>query len=84
MTVSLEQQAVVVSGRCGVEEVETLVSHLEGHPGLLVDLSEATEIHTSLWQALLFFQPAVTRFPSASPMSAKLLLVVAAKLAKPG
>jgi hypothetical protein len=84
LTISLEQHSIVLSGRCGVEEVETLAAHLETHPDLPVDLGGAAEIHTALWQALIFFRPKVTKLPSVANMSEKLLSIMAEKLANAG
>ena len=84
MTISLQPHAVVLSGKCGVEEVETLVAHLESHPDLAVELAEATHIHTSLWQALMFFQPRVAGLAAASSMPEKLVAAMASRLAKAG
>ncbi|TDK35029.1 hypothetical protein E2F50_12215 [Rhizobium deserti] len=84
MTVSLEPHTVILSGKCGVEEVETLVAHLESHPGLAVDLGGATDIHTSIWQALMFLQPKIAGLDAASSMPEKVLLAMAFRLAKAG
>lgn len=67
MTVSLEECAIMLRGTCGVEEVEVLVNALERCPGLPVDLSAATAIHTALWQALMVFRPKMTGSPASSP-----------------
>ena len=59
MTVRLETDAIVLSGNCGVEEVEDLVLQMQNRPELPVNLSAATTIHTALWQALLVFRPKI-------------------------
>lgn len=82
MTVRLESGAIVLSGRCGVEEVEDLVSHLQARPELPVDIGGAVAIHTTLWQALMVFRPAVTGMPDPASEIAKLSLVMNDYLAR--
>lgn len=73
MTITLKPDVIHLSGRCGVEEVETLVSHLERHPDLAVDIGEATDIHTALWQAFMVFRPKIIGRPMSSFIAEKLL-----------
>jgi len=67
MTVSLNDDMIVLAGECGIEEVETLVVHLESHPEFRLDVSEATSIHTALWQALMVFKPKIIAATTTSP-----------------
>ncbi|BCH67759.1 MULTISPECIES: hypothetical protein [Rhizobium/Agrobacterium group] len=69
MTVDLGNGTIVLSGKCGIEEAETLVSYLENHRDLAVDVAAATEIHTALWQALLLYSPQFTGTPQGSTMA---------------
>lgn len=69
MTVTLEENAITLTGACGVEEVEDLVKYLECRPDLPVDLGAATTIHTALWQALMVFKAPVSGTPT-SPFAA--------------
>ncbi len=64
MTVHLHQGIISLIGPCGVEDVETLVTYLDGQPGLSVDLSGATSLHTALWQTLMVFKPAISAGPA--------------------
>lgn len=73
MTVSLNTDTITLSGPCGVEEVETLVGYLESEPGLIVDISAATTIHTALWQALMMFRPNIVGNPISSLIVDRLL-----------
>lgn len=66
MTVRLETDAIVLSGRCGVEEVEDLVLQMQNRPELPVDVRAATTIHTALWQALLVFRPKINGASASS------------------
>lgn len=73
MTIGLSETAIVLTGACGVEEVEALVGYLEGRPDLAVDLSEATALHTALWQALMIFRPKVINHSELSSSAGKVL-----------
>ena len=59
MTVTLDGNAIMMIGVCGVDEVETLMSFLEGQPERVVNLASATAIHTAHWQALMVFRPKI-------------------------
>jgi hypothetical protein len=72
VTVNLETETITLSGDCGVEEVEALVTYLESRPELSVDISAARAIHTALWQALMMFRPKVIGNPLPSVMTDKL------------
>jgi hypothetical protein len=62
MSVEMSAGKVVLRGRCGVEQAETLLSLLLSHSGATVVL-EAETIHTALWQVLLAVQPSVEGEP---------------------
>ena len=73
MTVGLTETAIVLTGTCGVEEVEALADYLERRPELAVDLGGAVQIHTALWQALMIFRPKVIGRPESSLGAGKVL-----------
>ncbi len=73
MTVTVDDDAIRLTGPCGVEEVETLVSYMDRHPDLHIDLSAATTIHTAIWQALMVFRPQLAANPVSSLISDKVL-----------
>lgn len=59
MTVVVEGHEIRLTGRCGVDEAETLLEALSAAPESRVVLA-AERIHTSLWQVLLALSPDVT------------------------
>ena len=64
MSVLFDGQTISITGDCGVQEAETLLTLLQGHPGAPVDLSAAGSVHTALWQVLLVLSPAVVGEPA--------------------
>lgn len=76
MSVTLEADAIVLSGACGIEDVEILVGALERERDFPVDFAAATSIHTALWQALMVFRPAIFASPMSFLMENGLLLAV--------
>lgn len=66
MTIERRAGTIALSGDCGVEEVETLLEHLERAPDLAIDVSGATSIHTSLWQALMVYRTRLVGAPSSN------------------
>jgi hypothetical protein len=64
MTVRLENEAIILEGICGVEQVEVLLGLLEQHPGLPVDIGGAQTLHTALWQVLLMVRPTLVNLPT--------------------
>lgn len=73
MTMSVSDGVIILSGKCGINEAETLVSYLSSHPEAVVDVAAATEIHTALWQTLMIFMPAVSGSPVSPSAVADLL-----------
>lgn len=63
MTIRLEADAIVIAGKCGAEEADSLVEALNSRRDLPVDLRLAEQLHTALWQALLMAQPAIIGEP---------------------
>jgi hypothetical protein len=66
MTVTLDGNAIMMIGVCGVDEVETLTNFLDGQPERVVDLAGANAIHTAHWQALMVFRPKIIGTPASS------------------
>ena len=73
MTMSFSDGVIKLSGKCGIDEAEALVSHLSSHPDAVVDVAAATEIHTALWQTLMMFMPTVSGSPVSHSAAANLL-----------
>lgn len=73
MTVTLDGQTITMTGACGVDEVETLVSLLEGRTDRVVDLTGATAIHTAHWQVLMVFRPKIGGSPASTSTAGSLL-----------
>lgn len=63
MSVVLDGNAIVLTGDCGVEEAETLMSLVQGNPDTPVDVSAAGSVHTALWQVLMALSPSVVGDP---------------------
>ncbi|MDB5524740.1 MAG: hypothetical protein JWM58_2503 [Rhizobium sp.] len=66
MTVELRKNTIFVVGECGVEEADGLVQLLQAHPDSPVDLNEAAQMHTSIWQVLLMSRPTIMGRPANS------------------
>lgn len=58
MTVTVEEGEIRLTGRCGVDEAEALLSALSASPQSRVVLA-AERIHTALWQVLVAMRPAI-------------------------
>lgn len=82
MTVYLDTGSIVLSGTCGVEDVEALVNGLEDRPDLSVDISSATSVHTAIWQALMVFKPVIVGSPMSSLIASNLLPTLQAHINK--
>ena len=77
MSIRVEEGAIVFSGKCGVEEVETLLTLLEEHPQSQIDLSAVETIHTAIWQALMMAKPDIRGAPSSPKIAAVILSAIA-------
>ena len=64
MSVLFDGHTISITGHCGVEEAETLMTLLQGYPVAPVDLSAAGSVHTALWQMLLVMLPTVVGEPA--------------------
>ena len=58
MTVIVEEREIRLTGRCGVDEADALLSALSSAPQRRVVLA-AERIHTALWQVLVAMRPTV-------------------------
>ena len=64
MSVTLEQNAIILAGNCGAEEAEALLASIQQHPGLPVDIAAVEWAHTALWQVILAFAPTLRGEPA--------------------
>ena len=64
MSVLFEGHAITITGDCGVEKAETLMTLLQDHAAAPVDLSAAGSVHTALWQVLLVSSPTLVGEPA--------------------
>ena len=64
MSVELKGGVIVLSGRCTVEEAETLMTALLEHPGLVLDLTGVQKLHTAVLQIILALRPPVRGNPT--------------------
>ncbi|MDE1991563.1 MAG: hypothetical protein KGI75_03635 [Rhizobiaceae bacterium] len=76
MTIRLEEESIVFVGKCGVEEVETLLTLLEAYPRSPVDLTQAETIHTAIWQALMMAKSDIRGIPSSSKIAPMILSAI--------
>lgn len=63
MSVALLGGIITLTGECGVEEAETLLSLVQSNPAASVDISAAGPVHTALWQVLLVSGPRIIGQP---------------------
>ena len=66
MTITVEEQLIVLTGRCGVEEAEALLNALCSRPRR-VDLSACEQLHTALLQVLLAASVEIEWGPAPTP-----------------
>ena len=77
MTVCTVKDAIILEGRCGVEDVDDLLRLLESGPARVVDLSAAGAVHTALWQALMMHRPVLRGVPADGFFAALVLPLLA-------
>ncbi len=63
MTIRLQSDAIVMEGRCGVDEVEPLLVAVDANPDLPLDIAGAITLHTAIWQLILARRLAVRGVP---------------------
>jgi hypothetical protein len=56
MSVVLDDDKVVLSGDCTVEDAEPLLILLHNHPDCPVDIDDATNLHAAVLQVLMVFK----------------------------
>ena len=59
MTVAFDNGTIIIAGACPVATAETLLGLLLQYPDAVVDMSEATTVHTALWQVLMAHGPKI-------------------------
>ncbi|MCB8883664.1 hypothetical protein ACELLULO517_25670 [Acidisoma cellulosilytica] len=53
MSVIVEVNRIRLTGRCGVEDAEALLTALQANPAYAIDLADCRTLHTSIVQVLL-------------------------------
>jgi hypothetical protein len=59
MSARLDGNVIVLEGACRVEDAEPLLGWLQADRGLIVDLTGAEHLHTSVLQVLMAVRPAL-------------------------
>jgi hypothetical protein len=59
MSVRVEADIAYLAGECRVEDAEPLLGFLQSGSSRVVDLTQATHLHTAVLQLLLAFRPHV-------------------------
>lgn len=70
MTVRQTEDAIILEGRCGVEDAERLLLALQERPGTAVDAAGVQKLHMAVAQVLLALRPAIRGVPD-SPFLAR-------------
>ncbi|WHO39365.1 hypothetical protein PMI04_001835 [Sphingobium sp. AP49] len=65
MTVRQTEDAIVLEGRCGVEDAEGLLLALQEHPGAVVDAAGVQKLHMAVAQILFALRPAIRSMPDS-------------------
>ena len=63
MSVRIEDEIVVIEGRCRIEEAETLLGYLLENGDRPVDLSACETMHSAVVQILMAAQPVISGRP---------------------
>jgi hypothetical protein len=64
MTITLTEEAIHLSGECGVEEAEALYAALAARPDRHVELGGASSLHAAILQVLLSTGARITGQPA--------------------
>ena len=64
MSLVVDGDAIVLTGRCAAEDAETLLAALQDRPGLVVDVAGVQKLHTAVLQILLALRPPIRGVPS--------------------
>ena len=73
MSVRQSEDAIILEGRCGVEDAERLLLALQDCPGAVVDAAGVRKLHLAVAQVLLALRPALRAVPD-SPIFARNIL----------
>jgi hypothetical protein len=73
MSVRVEDDAIILAGRCGAEDAEALLVALRDGPGRAVDLSAVQKLHLAPLQVLIVARPTL-RAPPPDPVLARQVL----------
>jgi hypothetical protein len=65
MTVRKTDDAILLEGRCGVEDAETLLLALQDMPEAVVDATAVQKLHMAVAQVLLALHPAIRGAPES-------------------
>ena len=77
MSVTLDGGVIRLAGAGRIEDAETLVALLQAHPGCLVDLAAAGQLHTAVVQVLLAFRPDLAGAPDDAFLAAWVMPLLA-------
>jgi hypothetical protein len=83
MSITLQDGVIVMSGDCGVEDVEALVNALEQSGLNSVDLTEVLHLHGAVLQILLSFKPSILGSPRDSFVRTWLIPILKGRGASP-
>lgn len=73
MSVTVQADAIVLSGRCPAEDAEALLSALQDQPGRPVDMAQVQRMHTAVLQLLLALRPPIQQ-PPPDPLLREMIL----------
>lgn len=65
MTVRQTEEAIILEGRCGVEDAETLLLALQDRPDAAVDTATIEKLHMAVAQVLLALRPTIRGEPNS-------------------
>ncbi|WP_260924641.1 hypothetical protein [Novosphingobium sp. 9] len=69
MTVRKTDDAILLEGRCGVEDAETLLLALQDAPEAVVDATAVQKLHMAVAQVLLALRPTIRGAPEPPSLS---------------
>lgn len=76
MSVTVEDGVIRLSGRCGVEDAESLLVALQEGPDSTVDLKGAQKLHMAVAQVLLAVRPAVRGTPESAFLADRIIALL--------
>ncbi len=72
MTVRVEEDRIVLDGRCPAEDADDLLSALHDQPRATIDASGIRRIHMAVLQVLFALRPRIIAGPEGPSVSANL------------